>query len=91
MALVSGEGGMMKMNSIKVSIVLNCGDRLTGEVNILEFKRFSDFIEQNSAKHIKLFNTKLDNALLFESAGAFILIPKTNIRYYEPLEETEKE
>ncbi|MDZ7665527.1 MAG: hypothetical protein U5K27_09430 [Desulfotignum sp.] len=80
----------MKMNAIKVSIVLNCGDRLTGEVNILEFKRFSDFIEQNSAKHIKLFNTKLDTAL-YESAGAFILIPKTNIRYYEPLEEAPTE
>ncbi|MDT8378299.1 MAG: hypothetical protein RQ739_05350 [Desulfotignum sp.] len=80
----------MKMNSINVSIVLNSGDRLTGEVNILEFKRFSDFIEQNSAKHIKLFNTKLDDAL-YESAGAFLLIPKTNIRYYIPLEETKTE
>lgn len=78
----------MKMNSIKVSIVLICGDQLTGEVNILEFKRFSDFIEQNSAKHIKLFNTKLDNTL-YESSGAFILIPKTNILYYVPLEEAE--
>jgi hypothetical protein len=80
----------MKMNSIKVSIVLNCGDRLTGEVNILEFKRFSDFIEQNSAKHIKLFNTKLDDAL-YGSAGSFILIPKANILYYQPLEEAETE
>ena len=80
----------MKMNSINVSIVLNSGDRLTGEVNILEFKRFSDFIEQNSAKHIKLFNTKLDDAL-YESAGAFLLIPKANIRYYIPLEETKTE
>jgi len=80
----------MKMNSIKLSIVLISGDRLTGEVNILEFKRFSDFIEQCSAKHIKLFNTKLDNAL-YGSAGTFILIPRTHILYYQPLEEPESE
>ena len=78
------------MNSIKVSIVLISGDRLTGEVNIIEFNRFSDFIEQCSAKHIKLFNTKLDN-VLYGSAGSFILIPRSNILYYQPLEENETE
>jgi hypothetical protein len=76
---------MMDMNLVKLSIVLNCGDRLTGEVNIVDFKRFSDFIEQIDLKHIKLFNTKLDD-FIHESARAFFLIPKKNIRYYIPLD-----
>jgi hypothetical protein len=76
---------MMETNPIKVSIVLNCGDRLTGEVNILSFRSFFDFIEQSHSKYIKLFNTKI-NDIIHESAGVFVLIPKKNIKYYVSFE-----
>ena len=78
------------MNQIKVGIVLKNDDHLKGEVNLMEFKRFSDFIESHSGKHIKLFNiTKGDeySDLIID----FLVIPKDNILYYEPFDKQKNE
>jgi hypothetical protein len=80
----------MAMNPIKVRIVLKNGDHLSGEVNIMEFKRFSDFIETHSAKHIKLFNIVRDSDYS-DVLIDFLLIPKENIHYYEPFDEKKSE
>ena len=76
----------MKTNPKKVTIVLNNGYQLTGEVNILSFDRFSDFIETYTAKHIKLFNVIIGN-IPSEPTSNFYIIPKDNILYYEPTDE----
>jgi hypothetical protein len=76
----------MEMNPIKVRIVLKNGDHLNGEVNLMDYQRFSDFIENHGVKHIKLFNVKQGDDysdLLID----FLLIPKDNILYYEPFDE----
>lgn len=78
------------MNQIKVGIVLKNGDNLKGEVNLMEYKRFSDFIESHGAKHIKLFNIIKGNEysdLIID----FLVIPKDNILYYEPFDKQENE
>ena len=75
----------MEMNQIKVGVVLKNDDHLKGEVNLMEYKRFSDFIESHSAKHIKLFNITKGDAysdLIID----FLVIPKDNILYYEPFD-----
>lgn len=80
----------MEMNQIKVGIVLKNGDNLKGEVNLMEYKRFSDFIESHGAKHIKLFNIIKGNEysdLIID----FLVIPKDNILYYEPFDKQENE
>jgi len=76
-----------KMNPIRVTIVLNCGDQVTGEINIMSFKRFSDFIETHGAKHLKVFNITKDMNTS-DLIADFFLIPKTNIRYYQSFGET---
>ncbi len=76
----------MDMNSVRVTLTLNRGDQINGFVNIVEYKRFSDFIETHPANHIKLFNVTIEN----KSPGSiinFILIPKRNILYYQPFDE----
>ena len=76
----------MDMNSVRVTLTLNRGDQINGFVNIVEYKRFSDFIETHPANHIKLFNVTVEN----KSPGSiinFILIPKRNILYYQPFDE----
>lgn len=81
---------VMSMNSVKLTLVLNNGDHLTGFVNILEFSRFSDFIENHPGEHIKLFNVALkDNRLPApqETIANFILVPKRNVLYYHPHDE----
>jgi len=80
----------MEINPVTVTIVLNSGDQLDGEINIMQFKRCSDFIEEDKAKHIKLFNTKKGNSFS-SSYRRFIMIPKINILYYEPVQEVENE
>ena len=80
----------MGMNQIKVGMVLKNGDRLKGEVNLMEYKRFSDFIENYGGKYIKLFNIiKCDD--YSDSAIDFLLIPKDNILYYEPFAKQKNE
>lgn len=76
----------MKMNSVGVTIVLINGDLLNGDVNIVEFKRFSDFIESHPAKHVKLFNVTKDNSYA-DTIINFILIPKEKILYYQPFDD----
>lgn len=81
---------MMKINSTGVILILINGDQLRGEVNIMDFKRFSDFIETHPAKHIKLFNVSKNNNY-GDSIINFILIPKEKILYYQPVEDKEFE
>lgn len=76
----------MSMNSVKVTLILNRGDQINGFVNIVEYKRFSDFIETHPATHIKLFNVTIENKSP-DSIINFILIPKKNILYYQPFDE----
>jgi len=76
----------MEMNSVKVTLVLKRGDKINGFVHIVEFKRFSDFIETHSAKHIKLFNVTIEGDSPVSLIN-FLLIPKRNIYYYQPFDE----
>ena len=76
----------MAINSVRVALVLKQGDKINGFVNIVEYKRFSDFIETHPANHIRLFNVTIED----KSPGSiinFILIPKKNILYYQPFDE----
>lgn len=73
----------MGMKSVKVTLVLTNGDRINGFVNIMEYKRFSDFVETSSSKHLKLFNANIEENSQ-DSIVNFILIPKNNILYYQP-------
>ncbi len=76
----------MEMKPVKVTLILTNGDRISGFVNIMEYKRFSDFIESSSSKHIKLFNAAIEKNSQ-NSIVNFILIPKKNILYYQPHDE----
>ena len=76
----------MKKRSMRVTIALNSGEILNGEVNIMDYKRFSDFIENHGDQHIKLYAATRGKNIL-SSAAKFVLIPKTNISYYEPFDE----
>ena len=56
------------------------------EEGVWEEARFSDFIENHNEKNIKLYHsTRVDN--ISGSTTKFLLIPKTNISYYEPFDE----
>jgi hypothetical protein len=73
-------------NSMGVTVTLSSGEVLNGKVNTLNYKRFSDFIENHNEKNIKLYHsTRVDN--ISGSTTKFLLIPKTNISYYEPFDE----
>ncbi|RLC03585.1 MAG: hypothetical protein DRH34_05490 [Deltaproteobacteria bacterium] len=76
----------MKKNSMRVTIVLNSGETLNGEINMMDYSRFSDFIENHEEKHVKLYNTTRDH-MITGSIAKFVLIPKGNISYYEPFDE----
>lgn len=75
----------MRKNSLRVTIVLNNGETLNGEVNMMDYSRFSDFIENHEEKHVKLYNTTRDHTIS-GSISKFVLIPKGNICYYEPFD-----
>jgi sRNA-binding regulator protein Hfq len=76
---------IMEVNAIQITVTLNNGEQLTGYVNIVGYKRFSDFIEKNEAQHIKLFKT-ITSQSISSSNARFLLIPKTSISYYEPFD-----
>ena len=80
----------MGMNPIKVRMVLKNSDNLNGEVNLMDYKRFSDFIETHGAKHIKLFNVRQGNDYS-DSLIDSLIIPKDNVLYYEPFDKKESE
>ncbi len=75
----------MEKTSMRVTIALNSGEMLNGEVNMMDYSRFSDFIENHEGKHIKLYNTTR-NTSITGSIAKFVLIPKKNISYYEPFD-----
>ena len=75
----------MKENIVKVTLVLNNGDQLNGFVHIIDYKRFSDFIESHPCQHINLFNVTIeDNSST--SIANFVVVPKKNILYYKPFD-----
>jgi hypothetical protein len=76
----------MEGNIVKATFVLNNGVQLTGFVNIIEHKRFSDFIELHPLNHIKLSNVTIEGNSS-DSIANFVMIPKRNILYYKPLDE----
>lgn len=77
---------LMSKNSMRVTIALNSGEILNGEINIMNYTRFSDFIESHSDKHIKLYHATRGQTIS-GSTAKFVLIPKANISYYEPFDE----
>lgn len=76
----------MEMKPVKVKLILTNGDQISGFVNILEYKRFSDFVESTTANHIKLFNAATEGDSQ-KSILNFALIPKKHILYYQPYDE----
>jgi hypothetical protein len=76
----------MKENTVKVTLVLNNGDQLNGFVNMIEYKRFSDFIETHPCQHINLFNATIEDSSSTSIAN-FVVVPKKNILYYMPFDE----
>ncbi len=74
---------MMELNKLEIVVTLVTGEVIIGEINLMGYKRFSDFIEKNHDHHIKLFNARGNHAIS-GSKPRFLVIPKVNICYYEP-------
>jgi len=62
-----------------IRVVLTNGQSITGNVNIAGYERFSDFIEVNKETHIKMYQAIHDGR-----PYTFLMIPKTNILFYDP-------
>lgn len=75
-----------KDSNIEVIITLENGEELIGEVNMLDYKRFSDFIENHENTHIKLFNARKNKGTIKGGLKKFLLLPKSKICIYEPFE-----
>lgn len=72
-----------KIKEEEIIVTLMNNIVLEGTVNIMEYNRFSDFIENDKTTHIKLYNARKESSI----AGAtkrFVLIPKANVAWYEP-------
>ena len=65
--------------SKEIRIILVNGQSITGNVNIAGYNRFSDFIEKNEENHIKMYQAIHDGR-----PYGFLMIPKTNILFYDP-------
>jgi hypothetical protein len=76
----------MSAKIVKVTLYMKTGGTLNGFINIVEYKRFSDFIENHPAKHLKLFNASVETDAE-KAIINFLLVPKENILYYQPFDE----
>lgn len=74
-----------RTTEIEVLVVLRSGKQLEGTINMIDFKRFSDFIEANNQKHIKLYNATKSSGIK-GGPTRFLLIPKASVDWYEPKE-----
>jgi len=76
----------MKMGKVvNVIIGLDNNVEYNGKINIVDFKRFSDFIEKNKENNIKLFDVK--SSKITGVSKKFLIIPKAKICFYEPFDE----
>nr|WP_319396914.1 hypothetical protein [uncultured Desulfobacter sp.] len=71
---------------VEVIITLDNGDELAGSINMINYKRFSDYIENHDNSHIKLFQAKKNKGAIKGGLKKFLLIPKSKICIYEPFE-----
>jgi hypothetical protein len=74
-----------KGTELELIVVLQSGITIEGTINMIDFTRFSDFIEKDPLKHIKLYNAK-KTAHIKAAAKNFLLIPKRSVDWYEPRE-----
>jgi hypothetical protein len=71
---------------VEVIITLDNGDEVVGNINMIDYKRFSDYIENHDNSHIKLFQAKKNKGAIKGGLKKFLLIPKSKICIYEPFE-----
>lgn len=71
------------VKEISVIVTLDNGTALEGTVNIIDFIRFSDFIDNHNNNYIKLYNSR-DISFTGTLTKKFLLIPKNKIMHYEP-------
>ncbi|WP_320042414.1 hypothetical protein [uncultured Desulfobacter sp.] len=71
---------------VEVIITLDNGEELVGNINMRDYKRFSDYIEDHDNNHIKLFQAKKNKGTITGGLKKFLLIPKSKICMYEPFE-----
>ncbi|MCG8551060.1 MAG: hypothetical protein MI799_11725 [Desulfobacterales bacterium] len=71
---------------IEVIITLDNGEELVGNINMINYKRFSDYIENHDTSYIKLFQAKKNKGAITGGLKKFLLIPKSKICMYEPFE-----
>jgi hypothetical protein len=76
-------------NVVSVRIELDNGAQFIGKVNMIDYRRFSDFIENHSDNHVKFFDVRKESD---ENAipKKFILVPKSKIILYEPLDDEKR-
>ncbi len=72
--------------SLEVKLTLVNGKTVQGKMNIMGYKRMSDFIDDSTSNHIRLYDVKMPGAT---STTSFILVPKTKVLFYEPEEKEE--
>jgi hypothetical protein len=76
-------------NVVTVRIELDSGAQFIGKVNMIDYHRFSDFIENHADTHVKFFDVKKESDENVVSKK-FILIPKSKIIFYEPLDDEKR-
>ncbi|MBF0572780.1 MAG: hypothetical protein HQK69_03350 [Desulfamplus sp.] len=68
---------------VLVTILLKSGRELQGKVNIHEYKRFSDFIDEDKSAHVKMYNA-IETGQIKSARPKFVLLPKNSIDWYIP-------
>jgi hypothetical protein len=76
-----------KMNVVDVTIELDNGKEIVGQINMIDYKRFSDFIENHNGQNLKIFNAiDKSKTTITEPIKRFLLVPKGKICVYEPFD-----
>lgn len=72
---------VIKKQSILVVLILLSGKNICGELNINGYDRLSDFLNNDTDTHLKLYQT------IISKESPFIIIPKINVLYYKPIDQ----
>jgi len=72
---------------VKVTVLLEGGMEIDGTINILNHKRFSDFLEESPFQYIRLHDARCNSKQIQSGGKRFLLIPKDKILYFEPFDE----
>lgn len=75
-----------EIHEVNVIILMKSGKEVQGRVNISNHERFSDFIEEDKAGHIKMYNA-IETNQIKSARPRFIMIPKNSIDWYIPLDQ----